>query len=137
MPPFARFHVAGTKIISISYTNIPVDAKYGVEFIEMKTSYVNRGSSTPTYLRFRNPGQSQKISELTADVTVHYQIRPEEELAKAYPEQGMIRYEVTVLDRRTGDKLATKKYVIDANDRRACSPDISDQKFILKSLALE
>jgi hypothetical protein len=103
----------------------------------MKTSYVSRDSSTPTYIRYLKPGKSQKVSDLTADVSVHYQISPEEELLKAYPEQGMIRYELTVMDRRTGEKLATKKYVIDAKNKRACGPEISDRTFILKSLALE
>lgn len=137
MPPFAHFHVAGTNITSLSYTGIPVDAKHGVEFIEIKTSYVNRDSNAPTYIRYLNPGKPQNVSNLTADVVVHYQIQPEEEVAKNYSERGMIRYEITVVDRRTGDKLAAKKYVINEKAKRACGPDISDQKFILKSLALE
>jgi hypothetical protein len=137
MPPFALFHMVGTRITSISYTSTPVDAQHGVDFVEMKTSYVSRDSSTPTYIRYLKPGKSQKVSDLTADVSVHYQISPEEELLKAYPEQGMIRYELTVMDRRTGEKLATKKYVIDAKNKRACGPEISDRTFILKSLALE
>ena len=81
--------------------------------------------------------KSQRISDPTADVSVQYQISPEEELLKAHSEQGMIRYEMTVVDRRTGEKLATKKYVINAKSKRACGPEISDQSFILKSLALE
>jgi hypothetical protein len=135
-PPFIQLKVSGTRIIASSYVNIPVDAKQGVDFVEIKTSYEGHSPNTPAYLKFISPGQSQGVAVSTADVLVDYRISPEEELKKAYPEQGMVRYEVTVIDRRTGEKLAAKKYVVDAKKKRACGPEISDRTFIQRALAL-
>ena len=80
------------------------------------------------------------ITDLTADVLVLYRVDPEEELEKAAEAQGLVTYEVTVTDRRTSEKLAALRYVIDAKNMRGCGltddGTMSERFFILRSIGV-
>lgn len=133
-PPYIQFKVDGTRMTSFSYTNIPIDAGQGVDYVEKKTSYERNTEQTPAFVKYTSPGKSSGIAALTADVLVHYRLTPEDELKKAYPYQELVRYELTITDRRTGEKLASKLYFVDAKKRRACGPSGNDRSFILKAI---
>ena len=78
---------------------------------------------------------------MTADVLVHYEILPEEELRKAENDQGIVSYEVTVTDRRTQEKLAILKYVLDVKKMRGCGltgeKTMSVRSFVGKVIGLD
>lgn len=142
-PPFNRFEIQlGTRIASRGRSNLP--HPNSIEFVERKRSSLegrpSRGPDGP-YIRFPQTGDYYAITSLTADVLVHYEITPEEELRKAEVDQGIVRYEVTVTDRRTDEQLATLKYVIDAKQRRGCGltgeKEMSERAFVLRATGLE
>jgi hypothetical protein len=132
-PPFIQFQVNGTRITSIHYLNLPVDVIPGIDFVEVKTSYkgAKQGGS---FLKYTSPGKYTEVDLATADVLVYYQISPEQELKKAATEQGLIRYELIITDKRTDEKLASKHYFVDAKKGRACGPALDDRTFILRAI---
>lgn len=142
-PPFNRFEVQnGTRITSLGRSNFPHPKR--IEFIERKRSNLEgRPSQGPDgpYIRFPQVGAYYSIPALTADVLVHYRASPEEELKKAEQDQGLVRYEVTIMDRRTGEKLASLRYIVDAKQRRGCGltgeNTMSERSFVLKAIGLE
>ncbi len=93
------------------------------------------------YVRFPRDGGFYGIVALTADVLVEYQLTPEEELRNAAKDQGMVVYELTVTDRRNGEKLAFLRYVLDVKDRRACGLTednvMNVQTFVLKAIGVQ
>lgn len=132
-PPFIQLQVNGTRISSIRYLNLPVDVMPGIDFVEVKTSaaWAKRGG---TFLKYTSPGKYTDVNQAAADVLVYYQISPEEELNKAVTEQGLVRYELTITDKRTEEKLASKHYLVDAKKGRACGTEIDDRTFILRAI---
>jgi len=133
-PPFVQFQTNGSRISSIHYLNLPVDVMPGIDFVEVKTSYEGHTKQEPSFLKYTSPGKYTGTDVATADVLVYYQLSPEEELKKAEIEQGLIRYELTISDKKTGEKLASKRYIIDAKKGRACGPALDDRTFILKTI---
>ncbi len=142
-PPFSQFKVRfGTRITSLGRSDLPYPKS--IEFTERKRSNLEgrpaQGPDGP-YIRFPRAGAYYGIPALTADVLVYSRVGPEEELQKAESEQGIVRYEVTVTDRRTGDKLASLRYIIDAKQRRGCGltgeNTMSERSFVLKATGLE
>lgn len=142
-PPFNRFEVMyGTRIKSLGISDFP--HPQSIAFIERKRSNLEgrpaQGPDGP-YIRFPPTGPYYSISAPTADVLVHYKIGPEEELRKSPSDQGIVRYEVTVTDRRTSETLATLRYVIDAKHRRGCGltgeNTMNVHSFVLKAIGLE
>lgn len=127
-----------TRARSLEYRNYPYPTT--IEFIER--SYIGRREGLPeTYVRLPRQGAKYQITALTADVLVDYQITPADELRKAATEQGMVTYEVTITDRRDGEKLASLRYVVDAKNRRACGAtdnDVMDERaFLLKAIGAQ
>ena len=127
-----------TRAESLQHRNYPYPTT--IEFTER--SYLGRREGLPvTYVRFPRQGVQHRISALTADVLVEYQITPAEELKKAATEQGMASYELTVTDRRDGEKLAFLRYVVDAKNRRACGVtenNVMDERaFVLKAIGVQ
>ncbi len=142
-PPFNEFEVKfGTRITSLARSDFPYPKS--IKFVERKSSRLEgrpiQGPDGP-YIRFPETGAYYAIPSLTADVVVHYRLEPEEELKKAEPDQGIVRYEVTVTDRRTGERLASLRYIIDAKNRRGCGltgrNTMSERSFVLKAIGLE
>lgn len=142
-PPFNRFEVKyGTRITTLGRSDFPHPKS--IEFIERKRSNLEgrptQGPDGP-YIRFPQTGPYYSISAPTADVLVHYQVSPEEELKKAESEQGIVRYEITVTDQRTAERLASLRYIIDAKHRRGCGltgeNTMSERSFVLKAIGLE
>lgn len=86
-------------------------------------------------------GVSQQERLASADVVVTYRVSPESELRKAPVIQGLVTRELTVVDQRDGQLLATLIYVVDRGDRRICGPLVngvlSEHAFLAKALALD
>lgn len=141
-PPFNRFEVKyGTRITSLGRSDFPHPKS--IEFIERKRSSLEgrpiQGPDGP-YIRFPQSGAYYSIPALTADVLVHYRVTPEEELRKAATNQGVVVYEVTVIDRRSEERLASLRYMIDAKQRRGCGltgpNEMSERMFVLRAIGL-
>lgn len=133
-PPFTHFTIShGTRVASLSYSN-PMHPE-AIEYIESGPNAVGE-----RYFRTPRMGKQIGVSALTADVLVKYKLSPREELRKAPTEQDIVRYEVTVTDRRTNAMLGSLRYVIDAKKRRACGvtgKDTMDERsFVLHAIGL-
>lgn len=134
-PHFTSYSVSGgTRISSLSYYNPPDHP--ALEFVEAGPFPVdNKFSHKPKV------GKGYSIDALTADVLVKVNMSPEEELRKALGSQGIVKYELIVIDRRTNEKLASLRYVTDAKNRRACGLTgekvLSESSFILKAIGLQ
>lgn len=141
-PTFNQFSVSqGTRMTS--YGRFDPTYRELFDYIEKK-SYApggvpNQGQDEP-YIRFPQSGDYYGIPELTADILVHYKISPESELRKAANDQGIVKYLVTIIDRRTHEELATLQYAVDAKNRRGCGltsdRGLSVHEFVLSSLGL-
>lgn len=108
-----------------------------IEFTERPSAMKHEGL-TRSYFHIPREGGGYELPNLTADVVVEYRITPEAEFEKATSEQGMINYELTVTDRRDGQKLAFLRYIVDEKNRRACGltgDNMMDQRaFLLKAI---
>lgn len=134
-PHFTSLGVTrGTRISSISYYNPPRHPT--LEFTETGPNIV--GSP---YTRHPKAGSEYGVDALTADVLVIFNMSPENELKKALGSQGVVNYKLTVIDRRTNEKLALLHYVTDTINRRACGlmgeTSLSESAFILKAIGLQ
>lgn len=133
-PPFTKFSVTGgTRITSLSYSNPTHPAS--IEFIETGPS-----SFGDPYSHHLQSGQEYGVAAITADALVNYKLSPEEELRKAPTNQGVVKYEVTVVDRRTNETLASLRYLIDSKNGRACGLTgknvMNERSFVLKAIGL-
>lgn len=133
-PPFTKFSVTGgTRITSLSYSNPTHPAS--IEFVETGPNSVG-----DPYFRQIQSGQKSGVATITADVVVSYKLSPEEELRKAPTNQGVVKYEVTVVDRRTNEALAYLRYLIDSKNGRACGLTgeniMNERSFVLKAIGL-
>jgi hypothetical protein len=131
-PTFNSFKLGlGHHISSLNMSNHPYPDS--IEFIE-------RGRQGGKFEHFSRLRGSYKVDALSADVLVKYKFTPEEELRKAPTNQGMVSYELSVIDQRNGENLAYLKYVIDAKNNRACGvvvdKTMSEQAFVLKAIGL-
>ncbi len=141
-PPFNYFTLGfGGRVSSLGIRDFPYPP--AIEFTERRHS--NRegllvGAPGP-YVRFPRQGAFYGIETLTADALVSYQLTPADELGKAMVEQGMVRYELTVTDRRNGEKLAFLRYIIDSKKRRACGSTgdntLDERTFVLKAVGVQ
>lgn len=106
-----------------------------IEFTERSSTMSHEGLPR-SYFHTPREGSGYEIPTLTADVVVEYQITPKRSLAP--PEQGVVKYELTVTDRRDGQKLAFLRYVIDEKSGRACGltgSNVMDQRtFVFKAI---
>lgn len=111
-----------------------------IEFTERSSARRHEGLPR-SYFHIPRQGGGYEIPTLTADVVVEYRITPEEEFEKATSEQGIVKYELTVTDRRDGQKLAFLRYVIDEKSSRACGltgSSVMDQRaFVLKAIGTQ
>lgn len=122
-----------------------------IEFTERKrrpdSEGLPAGASGP-YVRFprwdgRFPRQdtSYGIATLTADALVTYQWTSTEDPKQAAPQQGIVTYDLTVTDRRNGEKLASLRYVIDERKDRACGSTegttMNERAFVLKAVGVQ
>ena len=122
-----------------------------IEFTERKRRPDSKGlpaGAPGPYVRFprwdgRFPRQdtSYGITTLTADVLVTYHLTSTEDLEKATPQQGIVTYDLTVTDRRNGEKLASLRYVIDERKDRACGSTegttMNERAFVLKAVGVQ
>lgn len=116
-----------------------------IEFTERKHSY-RSGVYLPEfrdapYISFTRDGKFIGKKSLTSDILVTYQfIHPDERL-KADSDQGSVGYDLTVTDRRDGQKIATMRYFVDLGNGRICgtfSNDVlSEKDFLVKALDLK
>lgn len=133
-PHFTSLSVSwGTHISSLSYDNPPGHPT--LEFTETGPNIVGA-----PYTHRPTTGSEYGVDALTADVLVKFNMSPEDELQKALGSQGVVNYELTVIDRRTNEKLAFLHYVTDTINRRACGlmgeKKLSESAFILKAIGL-
>jgi hypothetical protein len=106
VPPFITYtNINDTRISDLRYSSKPNVDDQRFDFTEIKptsnfeTPRLGAGSK---YLRFPKHEIYWGVAEITADILVKYKISPIEQSKK----DGAIRYELTVSDRRNGDKLA-------------------------------
>lgn len=116
-----------------------------IEFTERKHNY-RSGVYLPEfrnapYVRFTRDGKFIGLESLTSDMLVTYQFLHPEERLKADSDQGSVGYELSVTDRRDGQKIATMRYFVDLGNGRICgafSNDVlSEKDFLVKALDLK
>lgn len=78
----------------------------------------------------------------TADVLVSFKYPiGEKELSQAFSRQGLVGYELTVLDQRDNRTLARLRYFTDLANNRACGPTVdgvlSIRAFVLKAIGAQ
>lgn len=88
--------------------------------------------------RFPRKDTSYGIETLTADALVAYQFTSTEDVQEATPKKGIVTYDLTVTDRRNGEKLASLRYVIDEKKERACGATagatMNERAFVLQAV---
>lgn len=134
-PHFTSLSVSwGSRISSLSYDNRPNHPS--LEFTETGPNAFGH-----RYTRHPKAEKEYGVDTLTADVLVKFKMSPEEELQKALGSQGIVSYELTVIDQRTNEELAQLRYVTDTENKRACGltgeNTLSERAFILKSIGLQ
>jgi hypothetical protein len=96
------------------------------------------GAGLPYIRRPNSDAPYFGIGELSADVLVMFSSSPAELKEE---DLSLRRYDVQVTDRRTGDTLATLKYMIDMRRRRGCgstSDGVMDERaFVLKAIGVQ
>jgi hypothetical protein len=93
------------------------------DFVERRHSINTEGLSPQEkrqYVRFPRGGHFYAIDVFTADALIFHEVSDPEEMKRAPRMQRMVRYKVTVSDRRTGDTLATMIYWVDMLNQHAC-----------------
>ena len=138
VPSFITYtNINDSRISDLRYSSKPNVDDQRFDFTEIKpttnfeTPSLGAGSK---YLRFPKHEIYWGVAEITADILVKYKTSQIEQSKK----DGAIRYELTVSDRRNGDKLAFLRYVIDIKKQRACGLSgkgrVSDSQFIRKAI---
>lgn len=96
------------------------------------------GAGLPYIRRPNSDAPYFGISELSADTLVMFSSSRVELLGAQW---SLIKYEVTVTDRRTGDILATLKYMLDSRRRRGCGTSangvMDERGFVLKAVGVQ
>lgn len=133
-PHFTSLSVSwGSRISSITYYNEPIHPS--IEFTEIGPMKFG-----PRYTRHLKGGKEYGVDSLVSDVLVKIKMGPNEELKKPLGAQGIVTYELTVVDQRTNEELAQLRYVTDTEHRRACGltgeNTLSEREFILKAIGL-
>ena len=128
-----------TRISVASYSSQPSVNDQRIDFIEIKPTsnfgapLLGAGSK---YLRVPKMKSFYGVDEFTADVLVKYKTSLIEQSKKG----SAIRYELTVSDRRNGNKLAYLRYVVDVKKQSACgltgTGRVNDGQFIRKAIGL-
>jgi hypothetical protein len=134
-PHFTSLRVSwGSRISSLSYESPP--SHPSLEFTETGPNAFGH-----RYTRHPKAALEYGVDALTADALVKIKMSPEKELQKALGSQGVVSYELTVIDRRTNEQLAQLRYVTDTENNRACGltgeNTLSERVFILKAIGLQ
>ncbi len=114
------------------------------DFIEEKIGPESRfgppGVTNAKYAKKLHDGSVLGEESLSADVEVKFEVSNPAELDKPVRMESLIKYTVTVLDRRTSEKLATMVYWVDGVNRRACGTNLKDtidvDVFVLEATAI-
>lgn len=111
-----------------------------IEFIETRISKyedIRKPGKHIGYKRERKGQANEIIPEFTADVLVSFHTLPIATDSKKV-ESKPIKYEISILDRRTSEKLAILRYVLDEEKRRGCGftdrGEMSESGFISKAI---
>lgn len=111
-----------------------------IQFIESRCCrYEGRPTNgTGAYLRRPRDGEYFGVSELTADALVILRSTP---VQREHLEPGVVQYDVVVTDRRHGTMLASLRYFLNAERRRACgatSEGVMDERaFVLTAVGVK
>ena len=109
---------------------------------KVATEILRDGTKSTTIVRIPRDGNGTHEPVLAADILVSYNyVAGKEELGKAFTQQGVVGYEVTVVDRRDGTELAKLRYFTEFARRRACGPPgtkvLGIQAFVLTALGMQ
>jgi len=85
---------------------------------------INPGAPFYRFPAFRLRQPYFGVDALSADVVLFIDVSHPEELRKARSRQGVVRYELTLTDRRSGAVLGVQSFVVDHVNRRACGPNV-------------
>jgi hypothetical protein len=85
---------------------------------------INPGAPYYHFPAFRLRQPYYGVDALSADVVLHIDVSHPDELRKARSRQGVVRYELTLTDRRSGDVLGVQRFVVDQVNRRACGANV-------------
>jgi hypothetical protein len=113
-----------------------------IEFTEGKCCRFEGRPTTGTGLPYiRHPNSESPyfgIAELSADTLVMFRSTPSELKREDW---NLTSYEVQVTDRRTGETLATLKYMLDSRRRRGCGSTadgvMDERAFVLKAVGVQ
>jgi hypothetical protein len=128
------------RVSSVEVRNPPYPI--GIAFTESKTTELLRdGTRSEKIVRVPRDGNPQRATALAADVLVSYQYtNGVGELSKALSQQGLVGYEMTVLDLRDNRELAKLRYFTDLVNNRACGPTdgavLNTRTFVLKAVGM-
>ena len=131
----------GYRLSNLQTRNSPYPPQ--IVFTEMvATEERNDGTKSTTILRKPRDGAGTFESALSADVLVSYKyIAGKEELGKAFDQQGIVGYEVTITDRRDDRELAKLRYFTEFSRMRACGPAgmkvLGIQAIVLTALGMQ
>lgn len=143
LPEYNRFQVVfGTRIDNLGYSALPL--KSGFEFIETKRSkrdsWAGDGVTAPSpYVRY-SLAKSQNIYSLTADILVRYKMVPIRGVPETIADKPK-KYEISILDRRSNELLASFRFAINEKQKRGCglneSSVMDENSFILRVIGGE
>jgi len=131
---------ANGRVSSRSIRNPPYPPQ--IAFIERKTTErLPDGTQSAKIVRFPRDGLPQRAVALTADVLVSYKYTTgESELSKASSQQGLVGYELTVVDQRDQRELARLRYFTELTNNRVCGPTgngvLDTRKFVLNAVGM-
>jgi hypothetical protein len=127
----AHGRIRGSRFSSPPRT-VGQNKKLDFDFTESRASGRRSGAATirpdAPYYRFpsfRDHKPFYGVDELGADVLLYMDANRPEELHKAEGNQGLVRYELTLKDRRSGEIIGVQTYVLDQVNGRACGANAS------------
>jgi hypothetical protein len=85
---------------------------------------INPGAPFYRFPAFRLRQPYYGVDALSADVVLYIDVSHPEELRKARSRQGLVRYELTLTDRRSGAVLGVQHFVVEQVNLRACGANV-------------
>lgn len=127
------------KILMIGASSWSPSASDAVDFTETRfdPTLFGMGTAKPKYVRVPHKAKFFGVDTLSADALVTIEVSDPEELNQPVMKQHLLRYTLTVTDRRTDEKLATMVYWVDMVNGVACGANVKNtidqQVFILQA----
>ena len=137
-PHVDRFELDGDGRIGViggfsERNSVEAQKKNIFEFTEIRRDSYRSGAASQNpsapYYRFTDLSTKQPyygVDNLSADVLAYLDVDNPDELRKAPIKQGVIRYQLTLSDRRSGAILGVQTFVVDRINNRACGANVGN-----------